>query len=510
MRSSLHLTQSTQRGRQRGQALAEFTIAAAFVLIPLFLMIPLLGKFMDMKATTIQAARYAAWERTVWYGTDKSSDNFKANQKKDDLILSEVQQRFFADSGSTPLQSDPTLTGAVADKPLWHDHTGASMLSTYSADHQTTQTPGTMNVFLDDVKKLANNTLGKVLDTEFRLDMESLYTSRVRLEAAANTPAIRLATGADTSGFTAPSFEMKQVLVANGWSANGPDFVKKQTEALAILSLGSREPVKTAMSIAQTVVGTFVPELDKDSLHLGGELTPEKLDLVPPDRLTASTAPPRPPRETAEQQRQKEIDKQNADRKAMQDLADTLKAKLNALDEAIKTTKNTINSCKIDKKVEFMANSQECHIVTSKGHSENCTWHSNGTWTCGLYTPSPLICTLKEDPPGGPGTSFTPNTDKACNESLDAQIADLQAKLDDPDLQKAIKASDDQLAKNTKCRTEAKTPEEALSACGEDLTTNVAFMKQRKAAYAQRQTFQTKIDELQSQLDAMKKSKNGF
>ena len=43
--------------KQAGQAMTEFSIAATFVLIPLFLMIPLLGKFLDMKASTIPAAR---------------------------------------------------------------------------------------------------------------------------------------------------------------------------------------------------------------------------------------------------------------------------------------------------------------------------------------------------------------------------------------------------------------------------------------------------------------------
>jgi len=479
MRSSLHPTQSTQRGRQRGQALAEFTIAAAFVLIPLFLMIPLLGKFMDMKATTIQAARYAAWERTVWYG---SNSDWEANQRSDAQIQSDVQQRFFADSGSTPLQSnDPTQTGAVADKPLWHDHTGASMLSTYSADQKTTQTPGTMNVVLDDVNRIVN-LIGSLLGTKFRLDMESLYTSRVSLNAA-NTPAIRLATGADTSGFTAPNFEMKQVLVANGWSANGPDFVKKQTEALAILTLASREPFKTAMGIAQPFVGAFVPELNTGSLKLGGELAP---DLVPPDRLTASTAPPQQPGKTAAQRRQEELDKRTADAEAFKN---RMNAKTNALHDAIGTTQNTINSCKIDKQEEYQANFEECRSGQSI-----CSWHSVSGWMCNGFPAnhSNLKCTLKAPP--GPGTSYTPIADNraACNESLDTQIAFLQAKLADPDFQSGVKTLQDKL--------------DANSALGND----PVFMKQYNAAQAAIKDFQTQIDNLKSQIIAMKNSQNGF
>ena len=54
--------------RQTGQALVEFTIAAMTLLVPLFFMISYIAKYHDMQAATIQAARYAAWERTVYFG----------------------------------------------------------------------------------------------------------------------------------------------------------------------------------------------------------------------------------------------------------------------------------------------------------------------------------------------------------------------------------------------------------------------------------------------------------
>ncbi len=47
--------------------MTEFVIAAAFVLLPLFVFIPMFGKYIDMKHSAIQAARYQAWEYTVWY-----------------------------------------------------------------------------------------------------------------------------------------------------------------------------------------------------------------------------------------------------------------------------------------------------------------------------------------------------------------------------------------------------------------------------------------------------------
>ena len=56
-----------RRRAQRGQAMTEFTIAATYVLVPLFVFVPLLGKYIDFKHASIQNARYQAWEYTVWY-----------------------------------------------------------------------------------------------------------------------------------------------------------------------------------------------------------------------------------------------------------------------------------------------------------------------------------------------------------------------------------------------------------------------------------------------------------
>lgn len=49
---------------QRGQALTEMAILA-IVLVPLFLLVPTLAKFIHVKITSQQAARTAAWESTV-------------------------------------------------------------------------------------------------------------------------------------------------------------------------------------------------------------------------------------------------------------------------------------------------------------------------------------------------------------------------------------------------------------------------------------------------------------
>ncbi|MHB8236598.1 MAG: hypothetical protein ACYDDD_03940, partial [Acidithiobacillus ferrivorans] len=51
---------------ERGQSLTEFVVVAAFALIPLFFLVIYSGKWSFTQLRTIEAARYVAWERTVW------------------------------------------------------------------------------------------------------------------------------------------------------------------------------------------------------------------------------------------------------------------------------------------------------------------------------------------------------------------------------------------------------------------------------------------------------------
>jgi hypothetical protein len=254
------------------------------VLIPLFLVVPLLGKYMDLKATAIQAARYAAWERTVWFG----HTDWAAAQKTDQQIQREIQQRFFSDTATVKLQSadgNTTGWGGTGPKPLWRDRAGNPMLVAY--DSNVTQslvkddTPGLINDILDPVVS-AISFVGGILGAAFVLDMNSLYASTVNVQTVQTRPIRQvLNRGADTGAVT-PLFSEKNVLIANGWSANGAAQVKTQTEGLTPTSFLQRSPVSDVLTVIQYLAYVFAPELNPNHLKLGGEIQP---DVVPDDRL---------------------------------------------------------------------------------------------------------------------------------------------------------------------------------------------------------------------------------
>jgi len=114
---------------QRGQAMTELNIVTAFVLLPLFLLIPIMGKYIDIKHTTVQTARYMAWERTAYFpsANEIASDATNAislPQKNVGTLQKEALHRFFGKndanakitSTSTPTLSDSTLNA------FWRSH----------------------------------------------------------------------------------------------------------------------------------------------------------------------------------------------------------------------------------------------------------------------------------------------------------------------------------------------------------------------------------------------------
>ncbi len=113
--------------RQRGQALVEMVVTGLFFLVPLFLALVALGKFIDVQHTTTMGARYAAWERTVWYEPGGTFDDINApNHKTPTQIHAEVAARIFNDrsrNASVIANTDKNATTFVNGiDPMWHDN----------------------------------------------------------------------------------------------------------------------------------------------------------------------------------------------------------------------------------------------------------------------------------------------------------------------------------------------------------------------------------------------------
>ena len=148
--------------RQHGQAMVEFLVAALFFLLPLFLAIVVLAKFSDVQHTTQMAARYSAWERTVWY--DDSGTKFDtingSNQKTAAEIGHEIGVRIINDrsQATTVIKNTDRAATSFANgiDPMWRDNANVAYMDRY--DQQTSAV--TRTGLSTDLTSKAVETLG--------------------------------------------------------------------------------------------------------------------------------------------------------------------------------------------------------------------------------------------------------------------------------------------------------------------------------------------------------------
>ncbi|MHB1372375.1 MAG: hypothetical protein ACYCWL_00630 [Thauera sp.] len=98
--------------RTQGQSTVEFLLLA-LVLLPLFLIVPLLGKQLDIAQTAASASRYVAFEGTVRHGSSLQP------WKSDAELADEVRRRFFSVSTAPVKTGDVAGDFAAHRNPLW-------------------------------------------------------------------------------------------------------------------------------------------------------------------------------------------------------------------------------------------------------------------------------------------------------------------------------------------------------------------------------------------------------
>jgi hypothetical protein len=274
-------------GQQGGQAMVELLAVAAFVLLPLFYAMPMLGKYLDVRATAIASARYVAWERTVWsqgslWGGDHS--------KGDDALAAELTARIWSrDGGAFDSQQDAQAKALKKPPHLWRTRDGQALLRPYDAHEvalSNKTAPGTFNKLLDLMPGAADEAKNDSGESDwfefpFKIDAKGRYDATVSMAVrdVDAGPGLRQGAGpwliAESHG-----------VLANGWQASGPSgdsaSVKTMVKGLvplAWLDSGVMGKVVDGVQNGLSVFGFY--ELNSRSLELG-KIDP---DLVPYDRL---------------------------------------------------------------------------------------------------------------------------------------------------------------------------------------------------------------------------------
>lgn len=265
--------------RQSGQALTEMVVAFAFVVVPLFLLVPLIGKMIDMKHATVSAARYVTWEQTTSWdpsgdgkvpvGFDAFSDA-RMPTKSNLMIEREVQQRVFANASNclkpwNLTSNDVLRRGDVSCSPgsttvgrnLWTYHDGRSMVGSTLSDQTTNVGLGSSSEpfatiyrginLLGDVAKGISTVTG-IFDPSRRFDViqEVGHSDDINIALCMSEPPNYTDLQGDTSALITMQKQTQScrsgndfmditargAIVSRGWSAGGPDHLKNRSQAL--------------------------------------------------------------------------------------------------------------------------------------------------------------------------------------------------------------------------------------------------------------------------------------
>lgn len=313
---------------QYGQAMTETAIMASMILLPLFLLIPLLGKYIDIHHSTIQAARYEAWEYTVWYRTsaeEPSGTGITLPRKSYAELQAETRQRFFSDTAYSPdvsvskiSDNDDAQWDINSINPLWKDHRDVSILSNttgiVSDPNSNAYTPkGLTTIALNIALEVFNfittgfstvmSWLGGNPPLFDAINLRSYSKARVHVPITTPPGIIDFGTISDANAVdsrTAYSFTFtgKAAVLTDGWNAAGKEHVINQAGGLAITKLLGSLP---ALGPIQSIFGALFPELRPCTVPAFplpaplGDFDPDgdgslwfgylDTEAVPPDRL---------------------------------------------------------------------------------------------------------------------------------------------------------------------------------------------------------------------------------
>ena len=265
---SAHARRCSLCSRGAGQALTEFLIIS-LVLIPLFLLIPMIGKYQDISHATQLASRYAAFDAMV------RNDGMNS-WKSPALIEAEVRQRFFGAPGAAIVTGEQQET---AFREGWTDTRAHPLIATPAsialsfgghgdkahADAYATAASGDTALFL--------------LAPAIGLESRGLYRANVGVSLARLPAGLRSIEPFDQLDL---HIGRHATVLPDPWTANAP----AQTEARA----GRLAPVGASMPEPLIAAAIAVVDMDSVKPPAFGKLGQWR-DVVPADRLRGGKLP---------------------------------------------------------------------------------------------------------------------------------------------------------------------------------------------------------------------------
>jgi hypothetical protein len=258
------------RSTQRGQALAEFLVAAV-ALIPLFLLVPLIGKYQDISNSTQLASRYVAFEAVT---RNDSVGTFKPEAQ----LRDEVARRFFSNADAPIKTKDVAGDFKAHQNLLWRDPHDQPLIRDLGRDVQVSFGSDNSATHAGAFSGASDGALFSPVHGQLGLQARGLYRANVKVKLA-NLPAgLKFFEPFDRIDL---SMARSTSLVFDPWTAKGPEDVEARIAGSAALFPAAKlASVSGAVDAAIAIIdapGSFSgPKLGKLDFWR---------DVVPEDRL---------------------------------------------------------------------------------------------------------------------------------------------------------------------------------------------------------------------------------
>jgi hypothetical protein len=298
------------KSKQQGQSMTEFVIAAATVLVPLFLILPILGKYSDVSLMAPQAARYVAWEHTVWHDKEETLSNgiqtslvSEFPEKSDLELRQEVVYRFMGDTFST-FDSLPNTTLDQSEvNSFWVDNNRNDLVELDQVgiavpdSGETPQYFEVAGVGLYDVFEGFNDAVNLLYKpfswlggtANFTPNYDGLYSGQPIISVPVENPDYVVSqlfgqqqnlNGTQTLENVPLVFTGNASVLADTWSVQGGEHFQDQTAGLVPLGMARGTFLEDMIWLSSKIL--FEPNLDPtnpDGLSLGGfDTDPMALD----------------------------------------------------------------------------------------------------------------------------------------------------------------------------------------------------------------------------------------
>lgn len=237
----------TTRQVQQGNALTEFVLLA-MVMVPAITLIPLLGKVSDINQSTIQASRYAAWERTV----------HSEGQKSNAQLTTEVTHRFYADPDLLLNSERTTVTEAQGHNVYWSSHLDDDGNLVSMTDHDalmvmTRNESPPSNTGADVMSKavvaIGDAMDGLIEDAQWELEENGFIVAEVSAPIASNH---RFTQGEDCAAQESEEVfscvSRRNAIFIDAWNSGSPEETNQRVRTL--VPAGVFQPLGDALSTA--------------------------------------------------------------------------------------------------------------------------------------------------------------------------------------------------------------------------------------------------------------------